>query len=493
MDLEERQLRRVIRKLEKREIEEIGEIDSKISDCKIDYNSLLSSEQLNALGSIKGQYLVIAGAGSGKTRTIVYRSAFLLEKGVAPSSILMITFTRKACYEMKERLEKILKKRDLKIRIMTFHSFCARLLYRYRNLFGIRGLKIIDDNKKESIIEEILKEKEIKDFKIDKRPTLEKIISYISKLNISKEKLEDMYDKKQRRYIELIYERFCKYKKEKELFEFDDIIEEVVKKLTVNSCFLDHLRRKINYLIVDEYQDSNLLQRNLLKLLVGSDGNLMVVGDDYQSIYGFRGADFTNILKFGEDFPQAKLIKLETNYRSTDEIIDYTNKIAHKFKLKYQKLAYGTGKKDGKIYKNQFRNEEKQWEYICKKINKFYEDGIPYEEMAVLFRNRYAVKKLEKYLNDFEIPFHRKEENKQSGVSIYSVHGSKGLEWEVVFIPTLLEGVFPSCGTPEELEEEKRLYYVACSRAKKLLFLLYPKFYYEKTGYFDKKSQFLSY
>lgn len=490
MDSGKINLKRVIRALEKKEIKDF---DVKFEAAKNKYSSFLSLEQQKAFYALEGQYLVIAGAGSGKTRTIVYRSAFLLEKGIEPESILMITFTRKACYEMKERLEKIVGKKNIGIKIMTFHSFCAHLLYKYKSVFKIADLKIIADSQKENIIKKILELEEITKFKIEKRPSLDKVVKCISKLNILKKTENSRDDKKTLQYIKLINARFNEYKKENDFFEFDDIIEKVVKKLQENKRFLNYLRNKIKYLVVDEYQDSNFLQRSLLKLLVGNTGNLMVVGDDYQSIYGFRGADFTNILKFGVDFPDAKLIKMKTNYRSADQIIKFTNKIAEKFRLKYEKTACGTDKKNGKIYRNQFKNEDKQWEYICKKIEKLYESGVGYNEIGILFRNRYVTKKLESYLKRFEIPFHKKEEDKQDGVALLSIHSAKGLEWEAVFVPTLLEGVFPSYETLEELEEEKRLFYVACSRAKRFLFLLYPQFFYEKTGYFDKKSQFLLY
>lgn len=139
----------------------------------------------------------------------------------------------------------------------------------------------------------------------------------------------------------------------------------------------------------------------------------MVVGDDYQSIYGFRGADFTNILKFGEDFPQAKLIKLEKNYRSSEEIISYTNRIAENLKIKYSKKIVGRGRRGERIHKNSFKNEEEEGRFICEKILS-YREKLSFEEMAILFRNRYTVKVLEKLLEEYGIPYYKKESEKKS-------------------------------------------------------------------------------
>ena len=406
------------------------------------------------------------------------------------------------------------------------------------------------------------------------------------------------------------------------MYDFEDLIEKVLRKLKADKIFLGILREKYKYVIVDEYQDTNSIQRELLKTLIGANGNIMAVGDDYQSIYGFRGADFENILRFGKDFPRSQMIKLEKNYRSSDEIIEYTNKISKDFLLKYNKNVKGTKRRGENPHTANFLNEEKQGEFICRKIEELKEKGIPYEEMAILYRNKYIVYKLKKIMKEKNIPFNLQEEREisfgspidiylkmlevwndkddilkweelvkilprsysysvlnimkrkdtenkvlskiirisdkitdyslseilnkceklvleiirektiftieevemlqkvkgsikenknlemcikelknilekegkiiKNKVSLLSVHSSKGLEWEAVFIPTLLEGVFPSnIGEEKNLEEEKRLFYVACSRGKNYLYLLYPKYFYEKIGYFDKKSSFL--
>ncbi|MBR8701066.1 ATP-dependent DNA helicase Rep [Fusobacterium sp. DD29] len=478
------QLKKIVSKLEKREVK--YEKNNLIGNLKIDYSKVLSKEQQIALHCLKGQYLVIAGAGSGKTRTMVYRTAYLIENGVLPSQILMITFTRKAAEEMRERLLGILETKETKVRIMTFHSLCAKIIFKNKALFNIEEMHILGDDQKREIIETLFHEEKIGNLKI----ALKDVEEYIEAKELNREIL---IDSKQKEVSQSIYEKFTSKKEENNLYEFEDLIRKVNEKFMENRNFLEYIQRGIEYLIVDEYQDSNDEQRRLLKLLVGKEKNLMVVGDDFQSIYGFRGADFTNILKFGKDFPNSKLIKLQTNYRSKEEIINYTNKISKSMKIKYNKKVIGTGNSGGRIFKNQFINEEKQWEYLCKKIMNLHLSGTSYSEIAILYRNRYGVKGLLKYLTSNGIPYHTKSDESSDGVALLSVHSSKGLEWDVVFLPTMMEGIFPSFNNEEELEEEKRLYYVGCSRAKTNLYLLYPKFYYEKTGYYEKKSRFLNY
>lgn len=411
-----------IKILESREIKE--KLFSPIKNLKIDYESLLNEEQQRALFSLEGKYLVIAGAGSGKTRILTYRSAYLIESGIKPQNILMITFTKKATLEMKSRIKTLIGKKANILTVSTFHSFAYQILARYNN-----GNRLID----------IMGNDEI---------------------------------------------------------EYDLLIEELIRILMVDAIFRSKLQSRYKYIMVDEYQDCNDKQTQLLKLLVGSRGNIMAVGDDFQSIYGFRGSNIENIFCFIDTFSDAKLIKLRTNYRSYDEIIRYINKVSRSFRVKYRKNVVGTGKKGGRIFKNRFKSEERQWEYIGDKIVRLKDEGIDYSEMAILFRNRYAVVKIEKYLKEKKVPYYKKEDKAAKGVALVSVHSAKGLEWEVVFLPTMLEGIFPTIDRENQrknLEEEKRLFYVACSRAKRYLFLLYPYYYYEKTGYHNIPSRFLDY
>lgn len=603
-----RELERNIKNLEKREVKEI---DTSLlnKNYKIDYKNSLNEEQLKALTSIEGQYLVIAGAGSGKTRTIIYRTAFLLEQEIKEEEILMVTFTRKAADEMKSRLEDLLE-RDIKVEIGTFHSFCMKLMGKNRNLFNLEKIVIIDEKEKKSIIGMIIREKRLK-LEIGK----ERVLNIIEGLEKGKN-IEDILTEKEKEYketLENLIRDYKKYKKINRLFDFNDLIDKVLIKLKSDIDFRRYLQKKYRYIIVDEYQDTDKKQRDILKMLCGKDGNLMVVGDDYQSIYGFRGAEFENILRFNEDFPNSCLIKLQKNYRSTEEIVEYSNKIASKFHLKYNKVAESTGRRGEKPKILKFKDEDLQNRFIVEKIAKFQKEGLKYSDVAIIYRDRYSVIKLEKLLLENKIPYEKKIDNsiedfeielylkllnlkrepknilywedileyipKNSKISIFdildgkeknskvlkicnwleksysleeclkisinlmedivqdrvvkfekiieinskinlnitlenyikefnryltkkeskdkvsliSVHSSKGLEWRVVFIPIMLEGIFPSSLSGENLEEEKRLYYVACSRSKEFLYLLYPEYFYEKLGYFNRKSSFLKF
>lgn len=614
----------LVKKLEKREIKDFNK-DILNGKYKIKYSEELNEEQLKALTSIEGQYLVIAGAGSGKTRTIVYRTAFMIEKGIAEENVLMLTFTKKAALEMKERLENILGKKETEVSVSTFHSLCAELLIKYKNIFGIEKLNIIDENRNRAVISLLIREYSLKDKNNGNFLSEKRVVEIFGAARSRKKDISEFLNENEKNYLEdleFLKIKYRRFKKEFQMYDFEDLIEKVLRKLKTDKIFLGILRAKYKYVIVDEYQDTNSIQRELLKILVGTNGNIMAVGDDYQSIYGFRGANFENILRFGKDFSASQMIKLEKNYRSSDEIIEYTNKISEDFLLKYNKNVKGTGRRGENPHTASFLNEEKQGEFICRKIEELKEKGISYEEMAILYRNKYIVHKLKKIMKEKNIPFNLQEEREisfgspidiylkilevwndkedilkweelvkilprsysysvlnimkrkdvenkvlekiirisdkisdypldeilskceklmfeiikektiftieevemfqkvkntikenenleiyikelknilesegkvtKNKVSLLSVHSSKGLEWEAVFIPTLLEGVFPSnIGEEKNLEEEKRLFYVACSRGKNYLYLLYPKYFYEKIGYFDKKSSFL--
>lgn len=612
-----------IKKLEKHEVKDFNK-DILTGKYKINYYNELNEEQLRALTSLEGQYLVIAGAGSGKTRTIVYRTAFMIERGIPEENILMLTFTKKAALEMKERLRHLVSDKVMEVSISTFHSLCAELLTKYKNIFGIEKLNIIDENKNNAVISLLIREYALKKKNNGKFLSEKRVIEIFEAIRSRKKNIIEFLSKEERIYLddlEFLKIKYRKFKKEFQIYDFEDLIEKVLEKLKSNKIFLKLLREKYKYIIVDEYQDTNSIQKEFLKILVGMEGNIMAVGDDYQSIYGFRGADFKNILRFGKDFHNSKLIKLEKNYRSSDEIIQYVNKISEDFLLKYNKNTKGTMKKGENPHIISFLNEEKQGEFICRKIKELEERGIPYEEIAVLYRNKYIVHKLERLMKEKDIPFNLQEDKEiffgspldiylkilevwndkenilkweelirilpknysysvlnitrkketedkllnklikisdkisnysieeilnkcekltfeileiktvfskeeidffkevkssirkkedletyikelrnilniekkitKGKVSLLSVHSSKGLEWEAVFIPTLLEGIFPSNIGEKNLEEEKRLFYVACSRGKKYLYLLYPEYFYEKVGYFDKKSSFL--
>ena len=453
----------------------------------------LNDKQREAASKIDGALLILAGAGSGKTRTITYRIAHMVEEiGISPYKILAVTFTNKAAKEMKERVESLIGEDAKRVMVSTFHSFGLRLLRVYGDRLGYgANFTIYDTDDQKRVVKNIMKELVIKDKNL-KEGIIASIISKLKEESISPDEYEttEKYNENGKIIAE-VYRRYNSVLKNNNAMDFSDILVNTDRLLDIPDI-LDKVQDKFRYIMVDEYQDTNNIQYKIVNKIAKKYGNICVVGDENQSIYGFRGADFTNILKFGDDFPNAQLIKLEKNYRSSEEIIEYINRISQNFELKYNKKVIGTERKVAKVIKISFKDEEKEGRYICEKIIE-YSKKIPYEEIAILFRNRYSIKVLEKLLLEYKIPYYKKETDKKIGVALYSIHSSKGLEWEVVFIPVLLDGIFPSGIDEETLEEEKRLYYVGCSRAKSYLHLSYPKFHYEKLGYFERKSKFLDY
>ncbi|MDR1834374.1 MAG: ATP-dependent helicase [Fusobacteriaceae bacterium] len=485
-----KEIQEAIGQLERREVKTVDR--ELLSGRRIDYAAALNEEQLRALTSIDGKYLVIAGAGSGKTRTIVYRTALLLESGVAPEQILMITFTRKAAAEMQSRIEELLGRREKHLTVSTFHAFCLRNILRYRDYFQMEDMRILEENEKRKILDGFRKEFHRKRIPKIPFPSVDRLLEILAAEALKGIPWEHVLTEGEKRYREEILrvrEAWFRYKKENKRLELDDLLPLFTEGLTKNKNFRNLLREKYKYIVVDEYQDSNLDQRRLLMELTGENGNLMVVGDDYQSIYGFRGAHVENILRFSQDFPGSALIRLETNYRSTNEIIAWCNEISSRFALGYRKMIRGTGKSGKKPRVFSFRTKEDEAAYIAEKIKELRRGGTPWEEMAVLCRNRYAAAPVESALRREAIPFYQKNaaaepdegvrEETSGKVALFTVHSSKGLEWDVVFLPLMLDGVFPSTITKDGLEEEKRLYYVACSRAKKLLILTRPDYFYE--------------
>ncbi|MDR1832500.1 MAG: ATP-dependent helicase [Fusobacteriaceae bacterium] len=505
-------IRRAIGELEKREVRSYDR--ELLCGRRIDYERLLNAEQKRALTALSGKYLVIAGAGSGKTRTVVYRTALLLETGVDPGSILMITFTRKAAAEMRERLAELCGSACGDVAISTFHAFCLRHIMTYKSWFGYENLQIFEDKGVEDLLTKLAAVHHVKRVRGLPFPQARRLRELFSREALKGIPLEEQLTERERPYADEILavrRAFGAWKKEKGCLEFDDLLRVFTEGLARNHKFRELIRERYRHVVVDEYQDSNADQRKLLRELVGESGNLMVVGDDWQSIYGFRGADFTNILRFSEDFPDARLIRLATNYRSTDEIISFCNRIAARFALGYRKVIRGTGKTHKKPQILSFATKEQEAAYITEKIRELKAQGVSPGEIAILYRNRYAALHIRKALKEAGLPFAVREAGEDASlpdkaetaekpvgetrerVALFTVHSSKGLEWDYVFLPVLLDGVFPASRDAEGLEEEKRLYYVACSRARKMLWLTRPDYFYEKTGFFDKPSRFLDY
>ncbi len=378
---------------------------------KIDYQKELNPAQLEAVCSTEGQYLVIAGAGSGKTRTLVYRVAYLVEQGIKPDEILLLTFTRKASEEMLRRASSLLDDRCQKVSGGTFHSFANTILRKYAALIGVsNNFTILDRSDSEDAINLI--RTKLGYNKLDKRfPRKAAIAETISKSINKSDSIESVLYDEYPQFIEWsdevqkISEEYKTYKHSKSLLDFDDLLVYLKNLLERHDNVRISLANKYKYIMVDEYQDTNKIQANIACLLACEHKNIMVVGDDSQSIYSFRGADFKNIMDFPKIFKEAKVITLEENYRSAQTILNMTNEVIRFAEEKFEKNLY-TKKKGGNLpIFVDARDENAQSSYIADKILELREEGLELKDMAVLFRSGWHSNDLEIELANRNIPF----------------------------------------------------------------------------------------
>jgi len=378
---------------------------------KIDYKNELNQAQLEAVQLQEGPCLVIAGAGSGKTRILVYRVAHLVERGVDPKKILLLTFTRKASQEMLLRASLMLDKRCSSVSGGTFHSFANMVLRRYAQHLGLgRNFSILDQADAENTVN--LVRTNLGFNKIDKHfPKKKALLNIISKSVNKSEDMELVIDAEYPHFliysaeIKKIKREYIDYKHKKSLLDYDDLLVYLRELLNAHKDICQKLSNKYRYIMVDEYQDTNKLQADILYLLLSEHKNIMVVGDDSQSIYSFRGANFKNIIDFPKFFKDTKIITLEENYRSRQPILDLTNKVIEKASEKFDKNLFSR-KKGGKppIY-IESEDESDQSRYIMEKITELTAEGTKLGDIAVLFRAGWHSNDLEIELARNNIPF----------------------------------------------------------------------------------------
>ena len=384
---------------------------SNSSKFLIQYEAHLNASQLEAVMATDGPVLVIAGAGSGKTRTLTYRVARLVEEGVAPSSILLLTFTRKAAQQMLQRAAGLLDRRCENIAGGTFHSFGNLILRKNVHALGFNSnFAILDRADAEALISLLRKEisatAQVRS--LPRKHTLANIFSRAVNKMIS---IDDVvYDDYPHLSAELeainsIYHSYRQYKSQNNFFDFDDLLIYLLQLLKIQPDIRNRISSTYRYVMVDEYQDTNKIQAEILHLLTGVNNNIMVVGDDSQSIYAFRGANFRNIMQFPEMFPGTRTITLEENYRSVQPILNLTNIIIEQAKEKYSKKLF-TRKSGGAIpVLIEARDENDQSLYIVDKVSELCRQGIALNQIAVLFRAGYHSFDLEIELNREQIPF----------------------------------------------------------------------------------------
>jgi DNA helicase-2/ATP-dependent DNA helicase PcrA len=615
---------------------------------------------LSAVLELDHPLLVIAGAGSGKTRVITYKVSYLIEKGFAPEEILLLTFTRKASKEMLDRVDMLLGGHfSAKVRGGTFHAFANFVLRKYHHMVDLpSNFNIIDMQDAADVVDLIKSELHLGGKKGGRAyPKKSRIIEIISKSrNIdcsTDDVIDNFFDSLDdfKGDINLLSKQYEKYKKVSGLLDYDDLLDKFRVSLRDNAKFRKSLQSKIRYILVDEFQDTNKAQNEIILHLTGNRNCITVVGDDTQSIYGFRGANFENILRFPAAFKDSRVVKIEQNYRSNTKILDLTNGIVENAVFGFKKKLISTKESTAKPIVKRLPDAESEASYIVDHMLRLHKNGVSFGEMAALTRASWhsnyiqteltrrsipyvviggikfmerrhvkdilaflkvahnpldavswhrilrlingigkmragelvrslihragkvdfsdfasrkfytelqslefvvnavmdlmdhpsaAVKKIldyygpllkaleddynkrvkdleiladlatkydsiEKFLTEFtlEPPSNKFQDSvtpltdqaEEPPVTISTIHSAKGLEWYVVFIPFALDGLIPSSrslGTIDELEEERRLFYVACSRPSELLYITMPSYIGSWDAFFTKPSRFLS-
>ncbi len=651
------ELQRIAATIDNRKTDDSLSDRTDLTRLRVNYVQELNPAQLAAVLITEKPVLVIAGAGSGKTRVIVHRVSYLIEKGADARSILLLTFTRKAAREMLDRVETLLQDKKVgNVTGGTFHSFAAFVLRKYANMLNLPpNFTIIDASDSEDIIDFIRTELKLntKDRKFPRKERIHDIISYSRNRNtnvsaIIHEQYTGLIDYIQD--IELIFNGYTRYKQLSRIVDFDDLMEILRDNLRDNAAFRQSIQRQYQYIMVDEFQDTNIVQKEIVDFIAAHNRRIMAVGDDSQSIYAFRGANYENILRFPETYPDCVVVKIEENYRSNQKILDFTNAIMDNSRIGYRKRLFTRNARETTPVIRRLYDQQEEAVFIVDRIMELAEQDIPLNEIAVLNRadwhNRYIQVELskrgipyvvvggfrfnermhikdvisylritynpadavawhrvlkyiggvgqvtagsiisdfhtsndpysfeafrqhkfydellslgkmlakvampeyslnekvsiiieyyapilkeraddyfirmqdiavlsdlsgkytdmDKFLSDFALDPPSKrvadqskpliDEGEEDGkVTISTVHSAKGLEWYAVFIPHALEGMFPSnrAVNIEEMEEERRLFYVACSRAKEELYITFPRSVFSYDAMFHLPSRFL--
>ncbi len=378
----------------------------------IDYKAELNEQQYAAVSSDPGASLVIAGAGSGKTRALTYRVAYLLDQGVEARNILLLTFTNKASKEMIERVTELVPGDISDLWGGTFHSIGNRILRRHADELGFnRSFSILDRDDQKALLKPIVKNAAA-DVKNKRFPKPDLLLSIFSLVLNTQESLEDVlhyryeYLQEWEHEIKKIYETYIRKKKETNSMDFDDLLVLTLELLKKDEDILELYQRKFKYVLVDEYQDTNMVQCEIVDLLVGKSKNLMVVGDDAQSIYSWRGADMENILHFHMRYPSAETYKIETNYRSQPEILELSNAaIAANTEQIEKKLT--ASRKGGEMVPAllALADPRAQADFVAQRVQELVDGGIEEEEIAVLYRAHYQSMEIQMEFTSRLIPF----------------------------------------------------------------------------------------
>ena len=374
-----------------------------------DYLAKLNPQQYEAATHIEGPLLILAGAGSGKTGTMTHRIAYMIKDcGISPYAILAVTFTNKAAAEMRERVEALVGPKP-GMWIQTFHSACLRILRNEADRIGYtRSFAVYDPVDQKALVKKIVKDLQLDEKRYAPAYCLA-VISEQKEKRISAEKYMESVANMPPSYKGLasVYDEYEKALKKNNAMDFDDLILNTVKLFEKHADVLEEYRRRFQYIMVDEYQDTNLIQYRFIKLLAEKHGNVCVVGDDDQCIYEWRGADIRNILEFEKDFPGAKVIKLEQNYRSTGNIINAAHSVISRNKARKDKKLWTDGSQGEKIeyYRASDDHEEARWTAAKIKELMRKDAGLKYSDFAVLYRTNVQSRRFEEQFSARGVPF----------------------------------------------------------------------------------------
>jgi DNA helicase II / ATP-dependent DNA helicase PcrA len=383
-----------------------------VAGAHIDYAAELNPQQLAAVTAPPGPILVIAGAGSGKTRTLTYRVAYLLENGVDPKNILLLTFTNKAARQMLDRVTNLLPMDASGLWGGTFHSIGNRMLRRNGSVLGYTsGFTILDREDQKDLIDTVVAAAGInpKEIRFPKGDVLAEIFSFTINTEAT---LEQLLAEKFPYFLPLleqirdVQQRYERKKKATNSLDFDDLLEKTLRMLKEHEEVADRYRRKFQFILVDEYQDTNKIQADLIDTLAAQHRNVMVVGDDAQSIYSWRGANFQNILEFPKRYPDAQVFKIELNYRSVPEILSVANAAIAANVAQFRKqLAPTRDTKEFKPAVVALRDGSEQAQFVSQRILELRDEGVELNDIAILYRAHYHAVELQLELSRRGIPY----------------------------------------------------------------------------------------
>ncbi|RJQ17388.1 MAG: ATP-dependent helicase [Nitrospiraceae bacterium] len=376
----------------------------------VDYPSYLNPEQLSAVTSGDGPSLVIAGAGSGKTRVVTYRVAYLLESGVSPSRIMLLTFTNRAAREMLYRVELLIKGEARRVWGGTFHHIGNIVLRQYGAAINLKAdFTILDSEDTKDLIDSCTAELNLRTDKMFPKGKI--VLDVISRSTGSERSVAGVIENDFSyllpfaEEIEKVSGLFIKKKKAMNLVDFDDLLSCWKELLLKVPAVREKLSERFLHVLVDEYQDTNRIQADIVDLMASRHRNLMVVGDDAQSIYSFRGACFDNIINFPEKYPDAKIFKLTTNYRSTSEILSLANSSIANNRRQFPKVLNSLQRRGALPAVVPLQNRSQEAEFVSQRVLDFIDEGVPMKEIAVLYRSHYQSMELQMELTRRRIPY----------------------------------------------------------------------------------------